>query len=87
MSRHDARIYGDIPRPAETYRAARSNRSKYPQHAELLRTTRIRRGITRRELDREREAVRRFILDGHTARGFTSGQLHALAQQMFRKAN
>lgn len=52
-----------------------------PRGCDILKAARIRRGITRRELDREREAVRRFILDGHVASGFTSGQLLELTRQ------
>jgi len=52
-----------------------------PRRCDILKAARIRRGITRRELDREREAVRRFILDEHVARAFTSGQLLELTRQ------
>lgn len=57
-----------------------------PKHqhnrAAKLKATRIRRGITRRELDREREAVRRYYIDGHVSRGFTAQQLYAIATDM-----
>jgi len=50
--------------------------------AAKLKATRIRRGITRRELDREREAMRRYWIDGHVSRGFTGPQLYAMATDM-----
>jgi hypothetical protein len=64
-------------------RAPRSGlrQPREPRRCDILKAAHIRRGITRRELDREREAVRRFILDGHVARGFTSGQLLELTRQ------
>jgi hypothetical protein len=69
------------PRPHETYRGSRLM-DKPSRRCMMLKAARIRRGITRRELDREREAVRRWLLDGHIARGFTEGGLHALTQEM-----
>jgi len=50
----------------------------------LLKAARLRRGITRRELDAEREAVRRWLIDGTVNRGFTEPRIHAIAQEMAR---
>jgi hypothetical protein len=70
-------------RPSSTYRGGRPQ-DIAPRRCDMLKATRLRRGITRRELDREREAVRRWLIDGHVARGFTSAQLHGIAQEMAR---
>jgi hypothetical protein len=70
-----------MARPHHTYRGSRP-RDIRQTAASMLKAARIRRGITRRELDREREAMRRWLIDGHVAKGFTEGGLHALAQQM-----
>jgi hypothetical protein len=48
----------------------------------MLEAAQLRRGMTRREMDAEREAVRRFITDGTINRGFTGGRLMELIQQM-----
>lgn len=70
-------------RKAFTYRGSRPG-EQAPRRCDMLKATRLRRGITRRELDREREAVRRWLIDGHVARGFTSAALHGIAQEMAR---
>lgn len=67
-----------MARPAETYRGARRNAAREPRRCDLLKAACRRRGMTRRELDRERNAVRRFIFEGVVARGFTEGQLLTL---------
>lgn len=79
--RSDTKTWGDRPRPQGTYRG---NRPKGPARSEMLKVARLRRGISRREMDREREAIRRWLLDGTINRGFTEGGLHALAQEMAR---
>lgn len=70
-------------RPASTYRGSRPG-DQAPRRCDMLKATRQRRGITRRALDREREAIRRWLIDGHVARGFTSAALHGIAQEMAR---
>lgn len=65
-----------------THTPSRRVTPETPRRCDILKAARIRRGITRRELDREREAVRRFILDGHVADGFTSGQLLDITRQI-----
>jgi hypothetical protein len=70
-------------RSAMTYRGSRPMDTA-PRKCDMLKAARLRRGITRREMDREREAIRRWLIDGHVARGFTEGNLHALAQEMAR---
>jgi len=82
MSRTDARLYGDRPRPAHTYRGSTPRDRNRGVKAASLKAARLRRGMTRRELDAEREAVKRFIIDGTINRGFTGGQLMSLVQQM-----
>lgn len=78
MSRTDSRIYGDRPRPADSYRGSRPQDATRGEYARHLKAARIRRGMTRRQLDSEREAVRRFIVDGTVNRKFTGGQLLSL---------
>lgn len=70
-------------RPAATYRGSRPG-DQAPRRCDMLKATRQRRGISRRALDREREAIRRWLIDGHEARGFTSAALHGIAQEMAR---
>ena len=55
-------------------------------NAAILKAARIRRGMTRRELDREREAMRRYWIDGHISRGFTDAQLYGIATEMAQHA-
>lgn len=45
-------------RKADTYRAAKSNVARGKHTSLILRAIRIERGISRRELDREREEMR-----------------------------
>lgn len=82
MSRTDARLYGDRPRPANTYRSNRPQHITRRTNAQHLKAAQLRRGMTRRELDAEREAVKRFIIDGTINRGFTPGRLMTLVQQL-----
>lgn len=82
MSRTDAKLYGERPRPAFTYRGSRPQDAARGAAAYRLKAAQLRRGMTRREMDAEREAVRRFITDGKVNRGFTPGRLMTLVQQM-----
>jgi hypothetical protein len=68
-------------RPHDTYRGSRPQDTA-PRRCDMFKATRIRRGMTRRELDREREAVRRFLVDEHVNPGFTSGQLLTIITKM-----
>lgn len=64
-----------------TYRGSRPMDTA-PRRSAILKAARLRRGISRRDMDREREAIRRWLIDGAVNRGFTEGGLHALAQEM-----
>ena len=52
----------------------------------MLKAARLRRGITRRQMDAERFAVQRWLISNgeHVVRGFTGEQLHGIAQEMAR---
>jgi hypothetical protein len=70
-------------RLAYTYRGSRpEDVGRRSRKSLMLKAARIRRGISRREMDKEREAVRRWLLDGTVNRGFTEANLHAFAQTM-----
>lgn len=68
-------------RPHTSYRGGRVQ-DKAPGRASMLKAARDRRGMTRKELDREREAVRRFLADDHVNPGFTAGQLLKIITEM-----
>lgn len=70
-----------MPRPASTYRGAIRNAGR-SKRAAMLKATAARRGMTRRELDRERNAVRCFIWESRVCKGFTEGQLLELTRQV-----
>lgn len=68
-------------KPHTAYRGSRVQ-DKAPKRSLALKAARERRGLTRRELDREREAVRRFIMTEEVMPGFTAGRLLELVTQM-----
>lgn len=81
--RKDTKIWGDQPRPHDSYRGSRPG-DQAPRRCDMLKAARIRRGISRRQMDRERFAVRQWLTNGRIAPGFDEGGLHALAQEMAR---
>jgi hypothetical protein len=70
-----------MTKPHDTYRGSRPH-EKRPRRSLMLKASAKRRGLTRREMDREREAVRRFIMTEEVMSGFTAGQLLGLVTQM-----
>lgn len=72
-------------RPHDTYRGSRPQ-DIAPRKCQMLKAARLRRGITRCQMDAEREALRRWLLTNgaHVARGFTAERIHGIAQEMAR---
>jgi len=74
-----------MARSQNTYRGSRPQ-DKRPRNCQMLKAARLRRGITRRQMDAERFAVQRWLISNgeHVVRGFTGEQLHGIAQEMAR---
>jgi hypothetical protein len=67
-------------RPHNTYRGSRPHDQPLRRNLDL-KALRLARGMTRREMDRERGAMVAFITDGTVRRNFTEGQLMKLTTQ------